>query len=291
MGVLSPAQLLAAYRAHLLRSALATSTQAVYLRHATGFLSWLADHPEHPGALCERHARDFACRDYVASRMAGGIAPASVASLAAGLGDLYRFVGLGPPDRLPRPRPSILAPRALDEGELRRLLRALEAAERPRDRAIVVLMVFAGLRVSEVAGLDVSDVALSARSGVVHVRHAKADQQRHVPIPAEARCAVSAWLALRPSTGQGSPLFPGPRGRLSVRAMHRIVTRLGTQAGLEVSPHDLRHTYLTRLVRQGKDLVLVAELAGHARIETTRRYARPSAADAQAAVEDLALDY
>lgn len=291
VGALEPAQLLGAYRAHLRRSALATSTQAVYLRHASGFISWLAEHPEHPNALHEHHARDFACRDYVASRMAEDLAPASVASLAAGLGDLYRFIGLGPPERLPRPRPSILAPRALDDGELRRLLRALEAAEQPRDRAVVALMVFAGLRVSEVAALDVRDVVLSARSGVVHIRHTKADQQRHVPIPAEARCAVGAWLAAQPGWMPSDPLFPGPSGRLSVRAMHRLVARLGSQAGLVVSPHGLRHTYLTRLVRQGKDLVLVAELAGHARIETTRRYVRPSAADAQAAVEDLALDY
>jgi len=286
-----PAQVLDEYRDHLSRSALATSTRAVYLRHASGFLGWLAEHPEHASALIDGHARDFACRDYVAERRNRQLAPASVASLAAGLGDVYRFLGLGPPTRLPRPRPTTLAPRALDDTELRRLLRAVEATARPRDRAVVALMVFAGLRVSEVAALDVGDVALSARTGIVHVRHAKGDQQRRVPIPAEARGALSAWLAVRPDTTGAGPLFPGPVGRLSIRALHRIVTGIGRRGGLEISPHDLRHTYLTRLVRQGKDLVLVAELAGHSRIETTRRYVRPSAADAQSAVEDLAIDY
>jgi len=287
----TPAQVLTGYRDHLARSALATSTRAVYLRHATGFLAWLDGHPEHRCALVDSHGRDFACRDYIAERRNSELAPASVASLAAGLGDLYRFVGLGPPTRLPRPRPTTLAPRALDDTELRRLLRAVEATGRPRDRAVVALLVFCGLRVSEVAALDVHDVALSARSGVVHVRHAKGDQQRRVPIPAEARSALGIWLAGRLGVAGAEPLFPGPAGRLSVRALHRIVTGIGRRGGLVVSPHDLRHTYLTRLVRQGKDLVLVAELAGHARIETTRRYVRPSAADAQAAVEDLDIDY
>lgn len=60
---------------------------------------------------------------------------------------------------------------------------------------------------------------------------------------------------------------------------------------MALSPHDLRHTYLTRLVRQGKELVLVAELAGRAPLDTTRRYTRLPAADAKAAVEDLAVAY
>jgi site-specific recombinase XerD len=73
-----------------------------------------------------------------------------------------------------------------------------------------------------------------------------------------------------------------------VRPLSRAVA---ARAGLELSAHTLRHTCLTALVRRGNDLVMVAELAGHQKLDTTRRYTRPSAADRQAAVEDLQIDY
>ncbi len=66
---------------------------------------------------------------------------------------------------------------------------------------------------------------------------------------------------------------------------------LGRQAGLELSAHVLRHTCLTNLVRGGNDLVMVAEIAGHRRLETTRRYSLPSIADREAAMEALRVEY
>jgi site-specific recombinase XerD len=65
----------------------------------------------------------------------------------------------------------------------------------------------------------------------------------------------------------------------------------GKDAGVSLSAHVLRHTFLTRMVRQGSDLVLVAELAGHRRLETTRRYSLPSDIDRLLAVENLQIDY
>lgn len=69
-----------------------------------------------------------------------------------------------------------------------------------------------------------------------------------------------------------------------------MITRVGAQAGVELSAHVLRHTFVTNLVRAGHDVVLVAELAGHRRLDTTRRYSLPSAADREAAVESLAAE-
>ncbi|MDX6718596.1 MAG: hypothetical protein QOJ63_850 [Solirubrobacteraceae bacterium] len=86
-------------------------------------------------------------------------------------------------------------------------------------------------------------------------------------------------------------LFIGPRGaRLTPRSIDRVVRGVAGRAGLELSAHVLRHTCVTNLVRGGNDLVLVAELAGHRRLETTRRYSLPSAADRQAAMEALELE-
>jgi integrase len=75
---------------------------------------------------------------------------------------------------------------------------------------------------------------------------------------------------------------------LTSRALDLIVRQIGKDAGLQISAHVLRHTMVTNLVRAGNDIVLVAELAGHRRLETTRRYSLPSEADRATAVEALA---
>ncbi len=89
-----------------------------------------------------------------------------------------------------------------------------------------------------------------------------------------------------------SALFLSRKGaRLSSRAVDLIVRDVGRRAGLELSAHVLRHTCLTNLVRGGNDLVMVAEIAGHRRLETTRRYSLPSIADREAAMEGLRVEY
>jgi Site-specific recombinase XerD len=75
--------------------------------------------------------------------------------------------------------------------------------------------------------------------------------------------------------------------RLSTRAIDVVVRHLANDAGLEMSAHMLRHTCVTNLIRSGTDVVLVAELAGHRRLDTTRRYSLPSEVDRDAAVEAL----
>ena len=79
--------------------------------------------------------------------------------------------------------------------------------------------------------------------------------------------------------------------RLSTRAIDLVIRQLGRNANLELSAHVLRHTCFTNLVRGGNDLVLVAEVAGHKRLETTRRYSLPSVEDREAAMEGLHVDY
>ncbi len=281
----------AAYQAHLERTALAPLSRRSYQRRVGAYLEWLSGQADHGRALSDGSARDWAVRDYRGALKVAKRAPATVNAALAAVDDLYRFLGLGPAQARRETIPQG-APRALSEPHLRRLLRALEARRRPRDRALVSLMAFAGLRVAETAGLETDDVALTARTGTVRVRRGKGDAERTIPLPQEARSAVAAWLGVRPGES-GTWLFPSPSpGRpLSVRAIHRAVVAAGREAGVELSPHCLRHTYVTRLVRHGVDLPTVAELAGHRRLETTRRYARPSDEDRLAAVEALAVDY
>lgn len=72
--------------------------------------------------------------------------------------------------------------------------------------------------------------------------------------------------------------------RLSGRPIDAVIARVGAEAGVELSAHVLRPTFVTNLVRGGHDVVLVAELAGHGRLDTTRRYSLPSAADREAVI-------
>ena len=218
--------------------------------------------------------------------------PASVNLALAALDSLYTQLGLGRPVVRREDLPA-RAPRALSEEQQRRLLRMCDRAS-ARDRAIAVVLLYTGLRLAELVALDVDDLRMSARKGLVVVRSGKGDAYREVPLNALVRQVLDEWLKERGQrkVGGESALFVGRSARrLSKRSVDDVVRGLGEDAGVKLSAHILRHTFLTRMVRQGSDLVLVAELAGHRRLETTRRYSLPSDADRLLAVENLQIDY
>jgi len=293
------------YRQHLLGLPLAPATRRSYAGRVGGYLAWLAEldpvtRRRQGEPFTHGHARDYTVRDYrthlIDARQAK---PASVNLTLAALDSFYRWIGLGPA-RIRRDDLPQAAPRALTVEQTRRLLRAAERAAHTgtaggvRDRAVVTLLLFTGLRIAELAALDLGDVAVSARKGLVTVRRGKGDRFRQVPLNTDARTALDAWLNRRTSLpgSDSTALLLSLKGqRLSSRAIDLTVRRLAQDADLEASAHTLRHTCLTRLVRAGNDIVLVAELAGHARLETTRRYSLPNAADRQTAMDALTIDY
>jgi integrase/recombinase XerC len=259
-------------------------------------LVWLGDRsPVDGDPLAESDARDWAVRDYKRHLKAvERWKPASVNLALAALDSFYTQLGLGRPV-VRREELSKNAPRAITVEEQRRLLRIAERAG-ARDRAIVVVLLYTGLRLAELVALHVGDLRISARKGVVIVRSGKGDAYREVPLNALVRQVLDEWLAERKNKAVDEdgeqPLFVGRSGRrLSKRSVDDVVRDLGNDAGISLSAHILRHTFLTRMVRQGSDLVLVAELAGHRRLETTRRYSLPSDIDRLLAVENLQIDY
>ncbi len=192
-----------------------------------------------------------------------------------------------------------LAPRWLDAGAFGRLMRSLEGAvngastelrkwRAVRDGAMVALMVFAGLRVAEAAALALGDVELSERKGKVIVRLGKGQKYREVPLGAEARRWLGAWLDVHPG---GEWLFVDEAGRpVSARAMQKRVMAIGVAARIEgLSPHDLRHTCAKRMVDAGRPLTEVARILGHAKLTTTARYTQPGWGDLEDAVESIGL--
>lgn len=176
------------------------------------------------------------------------------------------------------------APKSLGKLEEARFLRALERVGNPRDNALVALLLHAGLRVGEAIRVRSNEVETSERKGRVVVRAGKGMKRREVPLGAEARVLLSPWL-LKMKTGEW--LFPGQNsGHLSVRAAQDVIRKYAYMAHLEgVTPHTLRHTFATRLLRSGKDIVVVATLLGHSRLDTTARYTRPGWSDLERAVE------
>jgi integrase/recombinase XerD len=145
-----------------------------------------------------------------------------------------------------------------------------------RDRAILELLYGAGLRISELVGLDVDDVDLE--DAAVRVL-GKGSKERLVPIGRMARDAVAAYLTRgRPAlatTRSRAALFLNARGgRLTRQSCSRLLDAHRTRAGIAraVTPHDLRHSFATHLLEGGADVRVVQELLGHASVATTQVY-------------------
>src|SRR3954466_16268709 len=288
------AALLQEYLSWLEGRPLAARSRQAYGHQVRRFFAWLGDRsPVDGDPLADDDARDWAVRDYKRHLKAvERWRPASVNLALAALDSFYTQLGLGRPVARREDLPAS-APRAISEEQQRRLLRMAERASAP-DRAIVVVLLYTGLRLAELVTLDVEDVRVSARKGLVVVRSGKGDAYREVPLNALVRQVLDGGLterARRAAEGERALLVGRGGRRLSKRTVDDVVRGLGEDAGVKLSAHMLRHTFLTRMVRQGSDLVLVAELAGHRRLETTRRYSLPSDADRLLAVERLQVDF
>jgi len=145
-----------------------------------------------------------------------------------------------------------------------------------RDRAILELLYGAGLRISELVGLDVDDLDLD--DAAVRV-FGKGSKERLVPIGRMARDAVAAYLTRgRPALATGrsrAALFLNTRGgRLTRQSCSRLLDAHRARAGITrvVTPHDLRHSFATHLLEGGADVRVVQELLGHASVATTQVY-------------------
>jgi site-specific recombinase XerC len=289
------AELLAKYADHLERSPLTGHSPRTYLGAIRAFLIWLQGAEVDGDPLNDAAAKDWAVRDYrsylvtVAKR-----ATATVNKHLAALQDFYVWRGLGQPQGVKRHQVPRHAPKALEPRAKVRYLRAVEAWPGARDRAIALLSLYAGTRIAEIRALDVADVRLSARKGELHLV-GKGEKSRTVPVHQKLREALAAWIAERPSKpGAGTAaLFTSVRGtRMTTDAIADVIEAITRAAGLDdhVTSHMLRHTFGTELTRSGVDIVTVAELMGHASLETTRLYTRPSEADMQRAVDLLSAD-
>jgi len=244
-----------------------------------------------------------AVRSFLAEVHAAGLSRATSARKLAAIRTFLRYlrreelVEGDPGSLVATPKREVRMPAHLSEKEMATLLEMPSTGDPlgRRDRAILELFYASGLRLSELAGLDVDDVNLRARMARVL---GKGGRERMVPFNSSTATAIRHYLpdreALAAPAGTGSPLtgarhlsrprqplFVNYRGlRLSTRSIDRLVRRYvaACSSRLGISPHALRHSFATHLLQRGADLRAIQELLGHARLSTTQRYTHVNAA-------------
>jgi integrase/recombinase XerD len=230
-----------------------------------------------------------------ARRKAEGLSPRSLAQSVVALRQFFAWaretgqVRNDPLEDVEIPRFTRRLPVVLAEEDVDALLKVPSGGtpRGQRDRAILEILYGSGLRISEVLGLEIGDVNLTA--GFVLAR-GKGRKERLVPLSEPCREALREWLddgrpamlaVRRPPArgGRRDPLFVTARGTILTRqGFFKNLQGYGIQAGVvkRVSPHKLRHSFATHLVEGGADLRSVQEMLGHADIGTTEIYTHVS---------------
>ena len=222
------------------------------------------------------HVRTFAAREH-----RDGLGPRSVQRRLSAVRGFFNFlirekvIEANPAADIRAPKAAKRLPKTLDVDQVASLLerKPTDALTR-RDHAMLELLYSSGLRLAELAGLDLPDLDLADRT--VRVL-GKGSKTRILPVGKQATAALRTWLGERSALVKdgGSALFVGQSGkRLGARAIQRRIGRWALKSGLNVPvhPHLLRHSFATHLLESSRDLRGVQELLGHADISTTQVY-------------------
>lgn len=275
---------------------LAQNSLAAYRRDLRRYAAFLrARGAGDPGLVGEATVAEYVHHLESARDEEGGAAYAasSIARALVAVRSFHRFcveegfVETDPAEVIGAPRVPQGIPKALTEAEVEAFLGAVVGDEPRalRDRAILETLYAAGLRISELVGLDRADLDLV--DGLVRVL-GKGAKERVVPIGRTSRAALDAYLA------RGRPMLERPRartradgeavflnargGRLTRQGCWKIARAAAGRVGLagRLSPHVLRHSCATHMVEHGADIRVVQELLGHASLSTTQVYTRVS---------------
>jgi integrase/recombinase XerC len=267
-------------------------TVSAYRRDLSGLERFLAERLDRAPGLVD--VTRLSLRAWLGA-ISEALSPTSIARKLSSVRALYVYLGreglaredpaaLIQSPKLSRGLPLVLRPESASE-----VVEAPDATplgtalERLRDRALLELLYGSGLRVSELAALDVHDIDLSA----CEVRVVgKGRKERIVPIGGKAVEALRAYLPRRPELHHPRTLFWDEQAllltrrgrRLGVRRIQLLVQRYGALgAGRpDLHPHALRHSCATHLLEGGADLRVIQELLGHSSLSTTQRYTHVS---------------
>ncbi|KJF89729.1 tyrosine recombinase XerC [Photobacterium leiognathi] len=220
-------------------------------------------------------------RQIASKGMRDGLKASSLAMRLSALRSFFDFLvhqnvlKANPAKGVAAPRKSRPLPKNLDVDEMNQLLDVNEDDPLAiRDRAMMELMYGAGLRLSELVGIDLRNISLS--KGDLRVI-GKGDKERIVPFSGLAREWVAKWLKLRDSIAQADEqaLFVSKLGhRISTRNVQKRMAEWGQKQAVSshINPHKLRHSFATHMLESSGDLRAVQELLGHANLSTTQIY-------------------
>src|SRR5450755_3469616 len=237
-----------------------------------------------------RHIDHIAIRGFLSHLYEKGLSKTSVARSLAAVRSLYRWlaqqgvVEQNPaklvatpklPKKLPRV-PTIEEMNSVIDGQMPEV-----AAFPERDLLMLELLYGCGIRNSELVGINLDDIRLSAEAILIR---GKGKKERYVPFGGSAKSALTAYLPARQAMlaetrkNTAALLINQRGGRLTTRSVGRIVKKIAVAKGLspDVHPHTLRHAFGTHMLEEGADLRAIQELLGHERLATTQRYTQLS---------------
>jgi integrase/recombinase XerC len=271
------------YLRHLRERNASPHTRKAYARDLANFSAYA-------GSRGWKQIDHIAIRGFLSQLYEKGLSKTSVARSLAAVRSLYRWlaqegvVEQNPgklvatpklPRRLPRV-PTIEEMNSVLDGEMPET-----AAFPERDRLMLELLYGCGIRNSELTGINLEDIGMSAEAILIR---GKGKKERYVPFGESVKVALAAYLparqtALAETRRRSTCLLINRRGgRLTTRSVGRIVKKIAVSKGLspDVHPHTLRHAFGTHLLEEGADLRAIQELLGHARLATTERYTQLS---------------
>lgn len=288
------------YQRHVDRLPASPETARSYLSCTGSFLAWVAgqDRHKHAEVLTDEQTAVYAARDYIKHLLKERESkPSTAKAHLTAMGNFYASRKM-PKPHVPAVAGSVRAgdPKALTEEEMTDVFRAAERRG-IRDHAIVAMFYHAGPRIAECHDLNAQDVNLMERKGDVTIRYGKGGKQRVVELNGQAVRVLSAWESVRHHQlgmpADRGPYFVNPENneRLAITSIRHAIKQVAKAAGVDMTPHTLRHTFGTRLARKGVDPFTIRDLMGHSSVETTGQYTRSNQADRRAAVELLTIDY
>ena len=250
----------------------------------------LANFARHAGSRPWPDIDHIAIRGFLSGLYQKGLSKTSVARSLAAVRSLYRWLARegvieqNPAKLVATPKLPKKLPRVPTIEEMNSVLdgQMPEAAAFPeRDRLMLELLYGCGIRNSELTGINLDDIRLSAEAILIR---GKGKKERYVPFGESATKALTAYLparqkALAKSRNHSNALLINRRGgRLTTRSVGRIIKKIAVAKGLspDVHPHTLRHAFGTHMLEEGADLRAIQELLGHERLATTERYTQLS---------------
>jgi integrase/recombinase XerC len=242
------------------------------------------------GARGLKQLDHIAVRGFLSQLYEKGLSKTSVARALAAVRSLYRWLARegvvehNPaklvatpklPKKLPRV-PTIEEMNSVIDGQMPEV-----AAFPERERLMLELLYGCGIRNSELTGINLDDIRLSAEAILIR---GKGKKERYVPFGDSVKAALAAYLPERQKSleairKQSTALLINRRGgRLTTRSVGRIIKKIAVAKGLspDVHPHTLRHAFGTHMLEEGADLRAIQELLGHERLATTQRYTQLS---------------